>query len=96
MTTTTTPRIIDVQVQPDWSSDDWSVHPIWADVDRPNVGGWLVRDERTARRLERALRAGVVYRDPQVHTDVNGQTYVHGTSLVLGRRINADLKRLGY
>ena len=31
-----------------------------------------------------------------VTLDVNGKTYVSAASQVLGRRMNADLKRLGF
>jgi hypothetical protein len=89
---------VDVEVAPvtDREYTGFSVHPIWAGVDRPNTGGWVVRDKRMARRLEAAIRAGVVYSRTEIRTDVDGNTYVAVTSRVLGRYLNADLKRLGF
>lgn len=98
----TTPKIIDVVVEHDTDdhhtgyTDLWSVDPVWSDVDRPRTGGWLVRGEKMARRLERALRAGAVYDSPRIATDVNGKTYVEGSAKVMGRYMNADLRRLGF
>lgn len=65
-------------------------------VDRPNVGGYILSNRKTAERLATAINAGVVYMNPEVRTDCNGATYVHATSRVLGRTASADLKRLGY
>lgn len=76
--------------------DGFTVAPIWAGVDRSDVGGWQVANMRLARRLEAAILAGVVCTDPQVCTDVNGKTYVSSSSRVRGRAMNADLKRLGF
>lgn len=88
-------RIVGVEVKR--TDDDLlSVNPIWADVDRPNVGGWAVRNTREANRLTAALLAGVVYDDPRVRLDNAGRTYVHGAAKVLGRYMNADLRRLGF
>lgn len=78
--------------------DGFSVDPIWANVDRPNCGGYFVPADKPKliERLRRAMIAGAVYRDPEVKTDVNGKTYVHARATVLGRMMNADLKRLGF
>jgi len=58
------------------------------------------RDNTKARALGRrlcaAITAGVVVKDAKVLTDINGKTYVSFNSAVLGRYLNADLKRLGY
>lgn len=73
------------------------VRPVWADVDRPITSGWEVPSRALADRLERAILAGAVHADAKVATDINGQTYVAAnSSRVLGRRMNADLKRLGF
>lgn len=95
----TTPRIVSVEVTESRGGMErgWNVSPIWADVDRPNVGGYGVGPNRKlAERLKRAIEAGVVYYDAQVKVDVNGATYVQANSRVLGRIMNADLKRLGF
>jgi hypothetical protein len=105
LTMSTEPRLVDVRVDRDTSgrqectgdtAEYWEVHPIWADVDRPDVGGWLVRGEKLARRLERAIRAGAALGPAVVMTDIHGQTYVNAPHKVMGRHLNADLRRLGY
>jgi hypothetical protein len=72
----------------------------WNDVDRPFTHGFLFDDtlhgRKLAERLITAIRAGVVFVRPTVRTDKYGQTYVEATSMVLGKRANADLRRLGY
>lgn len=76
------------------------VDPVWDGVDRPTTGGWMLPDSpngrRLAARLKAALLAGVVYSATEILTDVNGKTYVGARSRVLGRIMNADLKRLGF
>ena len=66
------------------------------DVDRPETHGYVVKDAKMAARLSAAINAGVVFYDPEVRTDVNGRTYVNAPSRVLGRMMNADLRRLGF
>ena len=67
-------------------------------TDRERVYGWALspKQQALAARLARAVQAGVVLKNPVKKTDVNGKTYISVDSQVLGRRINADLKRLGY
>lgn len=91
-----TPRIIDVRIEPDKDEPGYStVGPVWADVDRPYTGGWMVRNAYVPR-FVRALKAGVVEINPTVRTDVNGNTFVSAQSTVSAKRMNADLRRLGY
>jgi hypothetical protein len=96
------PRIVDVKVARDTddhctgSNNLWSVTPVWAGVDLPDNFGWIVRGERLARRLDAAVRAGVVFGPAEVCTNIKGKTYVNASSRVLGRTLNADLRRLGY
>lgn len=98
MQTTGSPRIDHVEVEPD--TYGWAVHPVWAiddgELDRPNTGGWVVGRRDLVDRLVAALMAGVVCEDPHVEVDVDGNTYVATTRRVLGRRMNADLRRLGF
>jgi len=77
---------------------DLSVCPIWKGVDRPNVGGWgmLPKHRALATRLFRAIQDGAAFSDVTLKVDVNGKTYINASHLVLGRHMNADLKRLGY
>lgn len=100
--TTTTPTILRVDLaRTDIAGDpSITVHAVWSGVDRPDVGGYALPDtargHRLAARLVAAMRAGVVYPNPVVKTDVDGQTYVSASATVLGRMMNADLKRLGF
>jgi len=47
-------------------------------------------------RLTKAIEAGVAFTDTQIKKNIYGKTYVAGNLQVIGRRLNADLKRLGY
>ena len=79
-------------------SEYLSITPIWSGVDRPNVGGWSVGkdDIMLAERLRRAIIAGAAFCDIQILTDKNGQTYVGASNVILGRKMNADLRKLGF
>lgn len=76
--------------------DGYSVHPIWCGVDRPDVGGWMVKDRKMADRLTSAILTGAAFERVEYAVDVNGQTYVAARHAVMGKRMNADLKRLGF
>lgn len=68
-------------------------------IDRPNAGGSIVigkNQKALANRLCKAINDGAVYPNPELCTDVNGQTYVHAASTVRTRCLNADLKAIGY
>jgi hypothetical protein len=67
-------------------------------TDREDVYAWALpsKGRALASRLARAVQAGAVLKNPVVKTDVNGKTYVSAESQVMGRHMNADLKRLGY
>lgn len=97
--TTDTPQITDVRVEQD-PEYGWVVGPVWSSVDRPYTGGIATgtgaRGKALAARLEAAIRAGVVYVEPSIRVDVNGQSYVNANCRVLGRMLNADLRRLGF
>ena len=73
-------------------SADWSS----VGVDRPVLSGHVVNGKKLAERLARAVEDGVAYSYRGIKTDVNGKTYVDQAHNVLARRVNADLKRLGY
>jgi len=77
-----------------------SVETLEPKVDRPITGGWGLEDtprnQELAARLVKAINDGAAISDPEVRTDVNGKTFVNYRSNVLGKRMNADLKRLGY
>jgi len=81
--------------------DALQVEAVWSGgVDRPNVGGYILDDDakgrKLAARLQAAMLAQAVYYDAEVAVDVNGRTYVQASTRVLGRKMNADLRRLGY
>jgi len=84
---------VEVKRQP---GSGWSVNPIWAGVDRPNVGGWGVQTKHTADRLARAIRHGVILPNPQIKRDVHGKTYVQAASTILARDMERELERLGF
>lgn len=92
---TTIPDRIEIEDKGDGTVTVW---PIWNGVDRPKGCGMGIRanDKALIGRYVAALRAGVVYSSAKVRTDVNGETYVSTTSKVLGRYLNADLRRLGF
>lgn len=76
---------------------EWRVYSTWdAQVDRPSTHAFVLRNEKTARRLVDAINAQVVYADPVIKTDVDGRTYVQASSRIMGKYANAGLKRLGY
>lgn len=95
MSTTAAPQILGVETE-EHEDGSVSVWTVWADVDRPRTGGYLVKNRKMADRLERAILAGRVWINPAVHIDVNGRSFVSAASAVLGRTLNADLKRLGF
>lgn len=81
---------------PSW----WLVSTTWAsslpNLDRYDGIGYLCSSKRNAERLCRAINAGAVFADPRIAFDIYGAAYVATTSRVMGKYMNADLKRLGY
>jgi len=67
-----------------------------AGLDRPVGVSTIVKNMAIARRLAAAINAGVAHTDPVVKTDINGKTYVCDRRNYLGRKLNADLKRMGF
>jgi len=69
-----------------------------ATLDRPSTGGFGLKlsHRALAERLVRAINAQAVFANPAIKRDVNGATYISAASRVLGRMINADLRRLGF
>jgi len=67
-------------------------------LDRKEVMGWglPLKHAALAKRLVRAIEAGKVYDVKGVQTDVYGKSYLVAHSVVLGRTMSADLKRLGF
>jgi hypothetical protein len=75
-----------------------NVHWTGAKLDRPHTFGWSTGSSSDlAARLARAVNAGAVFSNPEVVKDVNGKTYVEADQVpMIGRRLNADLTRIGF
>lgn len=69
--------------------------PLWADVDRPHTGGTEIKASLVPRMLA-AYFAGKALSNPEVRTDVHGNTYVNAYHNVLGKYASANLKALGF
>lgn len=66
-------------------------------LDRRDVYGWSVgSDRRLAERLVAAIHAGKALTVEGVGRDTGGKTYLRTRAHVLGRRMAADLKGLGF
>ncbi len=64
-------------------------------TDRGCAFSWLASEKHVAR-LSAAIRAQKAIKNPSIKTDIGGKTYVSFDIEVIGRRMNADLKRLGF
>lgn len=78
-------------------------YTVWTDwvgnkpLDRSRTFGISTgSNKRLADRLARAINDGAVFYNPVIKSDVAGNTYVSADRRVMGRYLNADLKRLGY
>ena len=78
----------EIFVRSQWSSD--------APLDRTDGVGWVVKDPKIADRLVRAIEAGVVFKNAKIVLDAHGKSFVTAPATVLGRTLNADLRRLGF
>jgi hypothetical protein len=83
------------------AADGLHVEVTWggAALDRPCTSGWLLAlvHAELAVRLATAINAGAVYSNPRIVRDCNGATYVQADSVrMLGRTLNADLRRIGF
>lgn len=71
-------------------------------LDRDHVYGWSVgsagpKAEKMAARLSAAVLAGKVFSGAETRKDIHGRTYLSADGCrVMGRRMNADLRRLGF
>ena len=73
------------------------VRPVAIDSPLPLRFGISVgRNRQLGERLIRAIEAGVAITATRVAKDVNGNEYIESHCHVLGRRLNADLRRLGF
>lgn len=92
-----TPKAI-VEKRGEENPNHYLVSPDWSalGVDRPISFGVVVNGKKVAERLARAIEDGVAYPFQGIKTDINGKTYVGTEYNVMAKRMNADLKRLGY
>lgn len=94
--TVTTPRAT-AEITRD--ADGITVTVAWdADVQRNRIQAWGLGPKHgaLAQRLKRAVDAQAICLNPVIRKDVAGLTYVASDSCILGRTMNADLRRLGY
>lgn len=86
---------VDDGVIPGWHVD---THTFGLPVDRTQLLGFglTAKHGKLALRLQAAILAGRVFGAGIVRVDVNGKRYISADSKVLGRTMNADLKRLGF
>jgi hypothetical protein len=90
------PTLESVEVEPDEEERGFVVTPVYTGVDRPRSYSVLATKLAEANRLKAAILAGAVFPVRGVLTDMNGQTYVDFDHNVMGRHLNADLKKLGF
>jgi hypothetical protein len=58
--------------------------------------GWNPAKSKLAQRLIEAIKAGKVLTNFELKTRLDGSTYVFAKCDVIGRTMNADLRRLGF
>jgi hypothetical protein len=88
------PKLEDVEIS--LHEHGLSVTPVWSGVDRPRSYSMVVNRQALASRLKTAILAGAVFPVRGILTDVNNETYTDFDHNVMARRLNADLKRLGF
>jgi len=78
----------------------YKVRWTWKGTDRSDGGaiscGFGPSGLKMAQRLLPAIESGKLFDELAVRTDVNGLTYVAGWPRVMGRHLNANLKRAGF
>jgi predicted N-formylglutamate amidohydrolase len=88
------PQLVDVEVTA--RRDGISITPVWSGVDRPRSYTAVVNRQALASRLVAAIRAGKAITVTGIGTDVNNQTYAETENHFLVKRLNADLRKLGF
>lgn len=83
-----------------WPSE-YVVGFLWTDtreaLDRPETHRISCgQNLQLAKRLASATEAGRVHEAAEILTDVDGRTYVQSSATVMGKRLNADLTRMGF
>ena len=73
------------------------VWPHFENVDRPLGAGISCGTKHAlAVRLQNCMKANKAFGDIGIGKDIFGKTYASYNSLVSGRHLNADLRRLGF
>lgn len=70
------------------------VGPVWEGVDRPYTGGTHVAEKYLAR-VKVAILSGLATPNARIATDIAGKTYVACDHVLIGKYINACLKKIG-
>ncbi len=71
-------------------------------LDRDHVFGWSTglagskKAKALAERLRAAILSGAAFGPAEVRKDIKERTYLSANSPIMGRRMNADLARLGF
>lgn len=89
------PKIVSVKT--DLTPTQIVLTPIWDGVTQTEGTAWGVDTMSMARRLERALLAGVVYKDAKVaQREGSNFTTVEATPVISPGRLRSGLKKLGF
>jgi hypothetical protein len=72
----------------------WVVWTEWPGVEVPRTMGIKTADEGLAYRLADLIRAGKVFVNPEIKTDVNGKTYIWATPTIDAKNLAAEVLRL--
>lgn len=101
-------EVVEEKARDEWDVDSVLVRFTWHVEGLDRKDGFGISTGRTetpaqrkralalAARLVRAAEAGAVFTDHRVKRDVYGHTYVSARCRVMGKYLNADLKRLGF
>lgn len=95
----TEPTLTDVAWEADEAAGTLTITPIYAGVDETRGIGMVLRygrDTKLGQRLVAAIKAGATHAPTGVGTNIYGRTYAKTAVNVMGRTLNADLRRLGF
>lgn len=90
-----TTKLLPVRVHVEFDEKFATVSPIWAGVDRPNVGGISV-PPRYVDRVVAAFESGAAFESTKIVRDIAGKTYVAAPSRIMGRHLERSLRAIGY
>lgn len=93
------PTITHVTVTPspiNQFKNNWEVCPYWSDVKRPQGLSYIVIHQKTAEALRKCILEGRWFGPAKVVTDVNGDSFASAEGAANGRRVQSQLKKMGY